>query len=197
MEQVKSLNSERTYHVLVMSAAVILLILPFVTAFNELLTAFMLRIRLYVLIEDFVVPLEARVVAGLARALFGFEAFVAGKSILLRQPDQSFVANISWNCIGWQSMILFVFTCLTALRGDFTVLSKIKAVLIGLQGTILLNVARILGIIVVAIFWGYLPAIIIHDYAGTLILVLWLMAFWHQSFKYVLKSNGGSAAKSP
>jgi len=179
--------SERTYYLLVMSSALIFLVLPFVTTFNELLTAFLIKIRLYVLIEDFVVPFEARVVAGLTSSIFGVQASVTSKSILLQQGGRNMVAYISWNCIGWQSLILFAFTCLTGLRGEYTTISRVKSILIGIQGTILLNVGRILIIIMVAMFWGYLPSLIIHDYAGTLLLLIWLVGFWHFSYRYILE----------
>jgi exosortase/archaeosortase family protein len=171
----------------VISAALIFLVLPFVTTFNELLTALVMRIKLYVLIENFVVPLETRVVAGLANSLFGVKAYVVNKSILLQYGDRDLTAYISWNCIGWQSLILFALTTLTGLRGDFTMWSKVKAVLIGGQGTILLNIGRVLLILLVAMFWGYLPSLIIHDYMGTLMLLLWLVGFWHFSYNYVLE----------
>ena len=186
-------TSERTYYLLIASSALIFLVLPFVTTFNELLTAFVIKIKLYVLIENFVVPLEARVVAGLANTFFGVKAYVVNKSILLQQADRNFIAYISWNCIGWQSLILFAFTTLTGLRGDYTRSSKLMAALIGIQGTILLNIGRILLIILVAMLWGYLPSLIIHDYAGTLLVLIWLAAFWELSYRYILQPIAGAS----
>lgn len=185
--------SQQTYYLLVMSSALIFLVLPFVTTFNELLTAFVMRIKVYVLIEGFVVPLEARLVAGLVNTLFGIKAYVADKSILLQYGDRNFIAYISWNCIGWQSVILFVFTCLTALRGNYSISSKLKVALIGIQGTILLNIGRILLILLIAMFWGYMPSLIIHDYGGTLALLVWLVVFWHLSFNHILEQTDTSA----
>jgi len=42
-------------------------------------------------------------------------------------------------------------------------------------------------IVLVAFFWGYLPAILIHDYGGTIIILVWLVLFWHFSTNHVLK----------
>jgi len=34
---------------------------------------------------------------------------------------------------------------------------------------------------------GYLPAAIIHDYGGTILILIWLCLFWHFSTSHVLK----------
>jgi exosortase/archaeosortase family protein len=195
--QLKPINSpsERTYYSLVMLSALIFLVLPFITTFNELLTAIVIKIQLYALIENLIVPFEARIVAGLVNSLFGVDAYVSQKSILLQYSDRNFIAYISWNCIGWQSLVLFAITCLTGLRGEYTLSSKIKVILIGLQGTLLLNIARILLIVTVAMFWGYLPSLIIHDYAGTVMILVWLIAFWHISYGHVLEPLRGTESE--
>jgi len=34
-------------------------------------------------------------------------------------------------------------------------------------------------VILVALFWGYGPSLIFHNYAGTLMLLIWLVGFWN------------------
>jgi exosortase/archaeosortase family protein len=94
---------------------------------------------------------------------------------------------ISWNCIGWQSLVLFAITLLTGLGGHYTRESKILCVVAGIEGTILLNLLRIASVILVAIYAGYLPAVLFHDYGGTLLVVLWLVLFWQLAFNRILK----------
>jgi hypothetical protein len=38
----------------------------------------------------------------------------------------------------------------------------------------------------VAYFFGRLPAVIFHDYGGTLIILVWLVVFWYSLFNYFL-----------
>jgi hypothetical protein len=38
----------------------------------------------------------------------------------------------------------------------------------------------------VAYFFGRLPAVIFHDYGGTLIILVWLVVFWYALFNYFL-----------
>jgi len=182
-----------TYQGLVVASAVIFLALPFVTAFNELLTMVVTKIQLYILIQDFVVPIEVRMVGAVLRYLFGIETTVTSSLLHLQAAERALSVGIGWNCIGWQSLILYCFTIFTGLRGPFTRTSKALCTLIGLQGTILLNITRIVLVVLVTLFWGSLPALIFHDYAGTFILVIWLVAFWDLSYRYILRPIAGAS----
>ena len=56
----KSLSERLTYQRLLIASAVIFLVLPFVTAFNEFLTMIVMKVQLYVFIQDMIVPTEVR-----------------------------------------------------------------------------------------------------------------------------------------
>lgn len=59
-------------------------------------------------------------------------------------------------------------------------------VLIGLEGTFLLNIIRILIPTLLAGNSGYLQAILFHDYLGTLFTLLWMGVFWNYAFESLL-----------
>lgn len=93
---------------------------------------------------------------------------------------------INWNCIGWQSFIILAFTFITGLQGDFTLSSKLMAILIGIEGTFLVNIVRILIPSLLAYYHGSLSAVIFHDYLGTLMTLLWMVVFWYYAFEGIL-----------
>jgi len=167
---------------LIVASALIFLVLPFVDVFNEFLTAVFMATGLYTFIEKVVAPLVARMAAAVLQYFFGAHTGVSGQSLVLHAGGRRLTVYINWNCVGWQSLSLLAFTLFTGLRGPCTRVSKALCVAIGVQGTILLNLARVVLVILVALFWGYLRSLIFHNYAGTLMLLIWLVAFWNYSF---------------
>jgi len=181
------LIARKTYQLLIILSAITFLVLPFVSTFNEFLTAVIMKIQLYTLIQDMIVPIEVRMVGAILQYFFGIQTSVSSQALYLQSAGRVLSVYISWNCIGWQSVILFVFTLIVGLQGPYTIKSKILCLLIGFQGTILMNLARIVLVVLVALYWGQLPAIVIHDYGGTILILLWLALFWYISFKYILE----------
>jgi exosortase/archaeosortase family protein len=175
-----------THQALIAITALVLMMLPFVITFNEFLTALVLRSQAYIAIQDFVVPIEGKMVGVILEYIFGMNTVVSGSTLIVLGA-KSIKVYINWNCIGWQSLILFVITLVTGLRGPYTIKSKILCVLAGIEGTILLNLLRIASVILVAIYVGYLPALLFHDYGGTILVVLWLVLFWQLAFGHILK----------
>lgn len=187
MPEEEPLIARKTYQLLIVLSAITFLVLPFVSTFNEFLTAVIMKIQLYTFIQDIIVPIEVRMVGAILQYFFGIQTSVSSQSLYLQSAGRVLSVYISWNCIGWQSVILFVFTLIVGLQGPYTITSKILCLLIGFQGTILVNLARIVLVVLVALYWGYLPAIVFHDYGGTIFILLWLVLFWHVSFKYILE----------
>ena len=178
---------EKTFSKIIVMAAVMLLILPFITTFNEMLTKAVMNIGLYKFIDVYIVPPFTRVVGGVLRYLCRIPTTVSEDSIYLLRKGMPIKVYISWNCIGWQSFILFAITLLTGLQGPYTTWSKVKCVAVGLEGTLLLNVFRVALTCVLLYYAGYLPALIFHDYLGTVLTVVWLAVFWYVSFEHLLK----------
>jgi exosortase/archaeosortase family protein len=180
-------SPKATFNILVVASAIIFLLLPVTTTFNELLTRIVESTGLYKIIQGVFVPIEARVLAGVLTNLLGIQATVANQGLILQSGNLFQAVYLNWNCIGWQSLMLYTFTIITGLRGPFTRNSKAMCVAIGLEGTILLNIGRVTLVILVALFWGGLPALIFHQYAGTLLVLIWLVAFWELSYGYILQ----------
>jgi exosortase/archaeosortase family protein len=176
-----------TYKNLLIASAIIFLILPVVTTFNEFLTAIVMRTQLYPYIENIFVPFLVKIVAGVLQYVFGITTIISTAALRLQDAGHAVTLYISWNCIGWQSLILFVFTLTTGLQGSYSIRSKLLTVITGLEGTFLINIFRITLICILAFYWGVMPAMLFHDYGGTILMLTWLAFFWYFSQKYVLK----------
>jgi len=184
--EAKADAGRQTYQLLLTLASVILLILPFVTTFNEFLTSIVMRLGLDAVLQGWVVPTEVRMIAVILR-LFGIYATVSQTSLYLLKGGMTLPIYISWNCVGWQSFILFAITLITGLQGPYTRRSKMETVILGFLGTFLVNLLRISVVCVVAYYLGQLPAVIFHDYGSTILILLWLFAFWYFAHGYLLE----------
>ncbi len=84
---------------------VILVILPFLTTFSEQLTGLIQKTPIYLLIQDYIVPVETRIV-GLILALLQIPVGVGTDSLTVAgQP-----LKVTWNCLGWQSILFLILT---------------------------------------------------------------------------------------
>lgn len=177
----------RTYSSLILAGAVMFLVLPFTMTFNEFLTSIAIRSGIYAFIEAFVAPHIARMAGGILKYVFGFSVMTSGMFLAVQDGNRAIGVSIAWNCIGWQSLLLYAFTISAGLQGSFTKTSKLLCVIVGLEGTVLVNILRIVLVILVSMFWGAMPSALFHEYAGTIIVLLWLVAFWQLSHNYILK----------
>lgn len=195
-EEVRDPVEGKTYRSLIVVAAFAFMVLPFITSFNELLTKLVERLELVAFIQSLAAPFLVRVVAVILRAL-GVPAASGGSYLYLTGGWMPLRIYISWNCIGWQSFVLLAFTFATGLQGPYTRRSKLITVLLGVEGTFLVNVLRILVPCLLAYFFGYVPAIVFHDYIGTVLTLIWLGALWHLSFGYLLvRADSSHGVKS-
>ncbi len=175
----------KVFQRIIIFASVTFVILPFVTTFNDFLTRVVESFELVSLIQGFIAPFIVRIVAVLLRTL-GVPVSISGSNLFLTGGWMPLRVYINWNCIGWQSFVLLAFTFLTGLQGPYTRRSKLMTVLIGLEGTFLLNILRILIPTLLAGNSGYLQAILFHDYLGTLFTLLWMGIFWNYAFENLL-----------
>lgn len=174
-----------TYQTIILLAAGLLLVLPFITTFNEFLTKAVIELRLESILTDWVVPTEVRFIALILQP-FGIQAQVSDAALYLYQPGSTFPipVYISWNCVGWQSFILFGITLITGLQGPLSRRRKLQLIALGLLGTFWMNLLRMSSVALVAYFFGRLPAVVFHDYGGTLMILAWLVIFWYLLFNY-------------
>jgi exosortase/archaeosortase family protein len=155
----------------------LLMLLPFVTTFDDLLTTWALALGANNPLQG-IVPIEARMVVGLL-GIVGVHAAASGSHLVIWDSAGSMhTLFISWNCIGWQSLILLGVSFLSGLRGRQSLEARVQVVLIGIAGTMLLNLMRVAAVAAIAATAGQTPAILFHDYGGTILVVIWLFAFW-------------------
>jgi exosortase/archaeosortase family protein len=135
-----------------------------------------------------IVPAEVGVTAALL-SLFGVHAGAAGNQLVVWSSSGApQTLLISWNCVGWQSLILLGLSLAVGLRGPIGWTSRLEVILVGILGTVLVNLARIAIVGILAAAAGYLPAVLFHDYGGTLLLVAWLFTFWVIAYRWLLPS---------
>jgi exosortase/archaeosortase family protein len=165
--------------------AVALMVLPFVSTFDDLLTVIGMRLGIAAPLQS-IVPAEVHVTVFML-GLLGIHAGAAGNQLVVWNssgaPQTLF---ISWNCVGWQSLILLGLSLMVGLRGPMTLTTRLEIIVLGVVGTVLVNIARITVVCLLAALAGYLPAVLFHDYGGTLLVVGWLFAFWLLTYRWLV-----------
>src|SRR6202521_1742672 len=165
----------------------LLMLLPLVTTFDDLMTTWALQLGANNPLQS-IVPIEARMVVGLL-GLAGVHAAVSGSYLVVW--DRAGVMNtlfISWNCIGWQSLVLLGVSLITGLRGRHPIEARAQVIVIGLAGTMLLNLMRVAAVAAIAATIGVTPAILFHDYGGTVLVIAYLFLFWMFAHRWILAS---------
>jgi exosortase/archaeosortase family protein len=161
------------------------MLLPLVTTFDDFLTSWALQLGVNNPLQA-IVPVEARMVVTLL-GLIGVPAAAAGSDIVVWDAAGSMhTLFISWNCIGWQSLLLLGMTFLSGLRGRQSLGSRLQVIVIGVSGTMLLNLARVAMVAALEATWGHLPALIFHDYGGTILVIAWFFVFWIAVQRWIL-----------
>jgi exosortase/archaeosortase family protein len=176
-------------------ACALLMLLPLVTTFDDLLTAWAMQLGADNPLQA-IVPLEARMVVSLL-GLIGIHAAASGSHLVVW--DGSGVMHtlfISWNCIGWQSLVLFGISLLSGLRGGHSVEARVQVVCIGVAATMLLNLVRVAAVAGIAATIGVAPAVLFHDYGGTILFVGFLFAFWTFAQRWILDSRASGLVVS-
>jgi len=178
-------SKSNVYLGLVAATALMLVLLPFVTTIDDLLNTVGANFGLDAAVQLVARP-EAHAVVGIL-GWFGIRAMVAGPQILIWDGHgHAQYLLISATCIGWQSLLLVGLSLLVGLRGPYSLEARAQAVLLGLLGTLLLNLARMAAVALVATWGGFVPAVVFHDYGGTALIVLWLFAFWFAATRWIL-----------
>jgi exosortase/archaeosortase family protein len=163
----------------------LLMLLPLVTTFNDLLTAWALQLGAGNPLQA-IVPVEARMVVGLL-GLVGIHAAASGSYMVVWDGAGAMhTLFISWNCIGWQSLVLLGVSLLTGLRGRHPVEARVQVIVIGVAGTMLLNLLRVAAVAAIAATIGVTPAVLFHDYGGTILVITYLFLFWLFAQRWIL-----------
>lgn len=173
--------------------SIALLIMPVFSTFGELLTNLAIVSGIDAAMGQWVAPAEARLVHGLL-AMLGYGSAANGSVLSITDGVRDVSLYISWNCVGWQTLIFLGLTLPTGLQGEHTLRSKLEAAALGIFGIALLNVLRIAVVGLVALHLGQLPAVIVHDYGSVIVTVLFLMGFWTIAYNGVLQPRAVPAS---
>lgn len=174
-----------TFKLVLLLLAIILIILPFATAFNELLTRVIENTGIYRLIQKIFVPYMSTLVAGILSKLPGLTIGVFPYGVVVNGVD----VRITWNCLGWQSFLLFGVSLLVGLKGNYNRTSKIQAIIFGFLGTFIINIIRLVFIAALVGWWRGLFIILFHSYFSTFIGIAWLFFFWWFCYSFVLEAK--------
>ena len=185
-ERAKLSGAARPVGTLIAVLSIALLILPFFSTFGELLTSVAMAAGIDAWLGQWIAPLEGHVVHG-ALALVGIPSAAAGSLLYVGTGAGSIALYISWNCVGWQTVLFLGISMLTGLQGEYTRRSRVETVLLGVSGIAVLNILRITIVALVAYAFGQVPAVIVHDYGSVIATVLFLMAFWSFAYNVVLE----------
>jgi len=176
----------RPLGILAAVGSIALLIMPVFSTFGELLTNLAIVSGVDAALGQWVAPAEASLVHGLL-ALLGYGSAAQGSVLSITDGVRDVSLYISWNCVGWQTLIFLALTLPTGLQGDHTLRSKIEVAALGVFGIAILNVLRIAVVGLVALNFGQLPAVIVHDYGSVIATVVFLMAFWAIAHNAILE----------
>lgn len=175
------MKEKNTFKIIFALLAVFLAVLPFLVSINDLLTRAVESIGWYGWLQDKIVPWEIGLVGIFARRLgIDFIAHPQGMSV------NGIYAQLSWNCIGWQSLFFLIITFIFGLRGKYTFFSKTLVILIGILGTFWINILRMTLTVFLLVYSRRLFALVFHDYLAVIMTVIWLMLFWWFSYSFVL-----------
>lgn len=184
------MREKRTFTIIFALLAIMLATLPFLVSFNDVLTGLAQKIGFYMWVQRKIVPWEVKMVGVLVSPL-GIDFFAQKGGMMVN----GIYARMSWNCVGWQSLLLLLVTFGVGLKGNYTLASKAETVLIGLLGTFLVNLGRLVLIVVLLAYLRPVFAIVYHDYLAAIVTAIWLVIFWYFSYAFVLEEK--SPVKTP
>lgn len=181
------MKQKRVFKFIFIGLAIILMVLPFILPFNDILTRAVEKFGWYMWIQEKIVPWEVKMIGVMVKPLgIDFVAYPEGFKA------NGIYAELSWNCIGWQSLALFLITLPFGFKGgNYTWFSKIEAFLIGILGTFLINLLRIVFIVVLLVVFPPLFIMVFHDYLVAIMTIIWLVVFWWFCYGFVLEERQG------
>ncbi len=176
-------NHKKVFVYIFLGFSLVLVTLPFLVSANEVLTRIVEKNAAYLWIQDNIVPIEAKMM-GAILIPFGYDyAFSPTNSVIV---VNGLNMGITWNCLGWQSFLLFFITILVGFRGKYSKLSILESLGIGILGTFWLNIGRMLFTILLAVHAPPIFRIVFHDYLAAGTTVIWLFGYWWFSYSFVL-----------
>lgn len=186
--RLNAFKQKETFLYLLAILSIGLVFLPIVTTFNDLLTRLVMRLDIYRFIQNVILPFEIKMVALVLR-VFALSASASPEYLVIGGAQNPFLVEIAWNCIGWQSLVFFLLSVWIGLQGEYSVISKIKAFIIGFFGTFLVNIFRLAMMGILAVHLKQSTLLVIHDYSSVILMIGWLIFFWWFSYAFVLREQ--------
>lgn len=170
-------------------AALSLSLLPMVETLNDMAALLAMRLGFEKMLMGFT-PIAARYIAAILQYIFKIPVSINGSSIYLEVASLPYEVDLDWNCLGWQGLVLTVIALLIALQGDYTTMSKVKGLFLGLEVFVAANTARILIPCLLLIYIDYNAALFFHNYLATSFILSLTALYWHLCTSYILKPEG-------
>jgi len=179
-------KQKKVFLAILLVLALVLATAPFLVTINEVLTRIVEKNLLYGWVQEHVVPIEAKMM-GAILIPFGYEyGFSPSNSMIVVNGVKM---GITWNCLGWQSLLLLFVSLVVGLRGRYKRWSMMEALGIGILGTFWLNILRMLLTVLLAVHAPAIFRMVFHDYLAAISTVIWLFGFWWFSYSFVLEER--------
>jgi thaumarchaeosortase len=92
--------------------------------------------------------------------------------------EKTYGAVVAWSCAGSHSLFIYSFMIMLFLRGtNISRMRKIIYVAVGVAGTFLVNLLRIVMIYVIGINSGVSPAKLFHEFYGEFFFIAWMFIY--------------------
>ncbi len=180
--------SRRTFSTLFIVLCLMLVLLPFIYSAQDILTRTVLHFKFYRIVQDIIVPHELKIMAAIINGL-GIESKSGNAYIMYLKNGRPEVIFLAWNCVGWQSFLFLIVTIFYSLSGGFKKLSTAETFLIGVLGTYLVNIFRLVLVVIMYYFTGNGIVLVFHNYFSNLLSITWLFVFWWLAYTYVLQAR--------
>lgn len=186
------MRQKQLFSTIFLLLVIFLMVLPFLITFNEALTKIVEKFQLYTFIQNQIVPVQVQMVTILLTPF----------KINMLSHTRGFIVDgtylgMTWNCIGWQSLLLLSITLFVGLKnGSYTLVSKVETILIGLLGIFIVNLLRLSLIIIIFAYLRPIYAIVYHDYLAAVITIIYLFIFWWFAYRFVLEEMPPAVTKN-
>jgi exosortase/archaeosortase family protein len=185
------MESKKVFAFLFVFLSILVMVLPVVLTFNDVLTRLIEKVALYQFIQEKIVPYEVFltgvIVKPFVKEFIPFSDGMVVNGIPLR---------MTWNCLGWQSLLLFLGSLIVGLKsGRYTLISKIEVITLGILGIFWINLLRIAFIVLLSTWSQSVYRIVFHDYLAAITTIIFLFGFWWFSYRFILEERQPSVEK--
>lgn len=162
-----------------------IMVFPLIMSFNDALTRLTQKIALYRVLQEYLVPLEVKIVGFVVR-IFGIRYTPLYDGMIVN----TYEIKMLWSCLGWQSLVLFGGSLVVALWGrKYSLTSKLQTVFLGIFGIFWINILRISFTILLFVYANPAFQFVFHDVLAAFVTISYLLAFWWFSYRFVLETK--------